>query len=78
MFRNLIMRRLTVQGFVILDYLDRYPEFQQQLAGWMLEGRLKYRLHIVDGLENAVDALKLLYSGGNHGKLMVRIGPDPA
>lgn len=77
MFRNLIMRRLTVQGFVILDYLDRYPEFQQKLAGWMLEGRLKYRLHVVDGLENAVDALKLLYSGGNHGKLMVRIGPDP-
>ncbi len=77
MFRNLIMRRLTVQGFVILDYLDRYPEFQQQLAGWMLEGRLKYRLHVVDGLENAVDALKLLYSGGNRGKLMVRIGPDP-
>lgn len=77
MFRNLIMRRLTVQGFVILDYLDRYPEFQQKLAGWMLEGRLKYRLHIVDGLENAVDALKLLYSGGNHGKLMVRIGPEP-
>jgi NADPH-dependent curcumin reductase CurA len=78
MFRNLIMRRLTVQGFVILDYLDRYPEYQQKLAGWMLEGKLKYRLHIVDGLENAVDGLKLLYSGGNNGKLMVRIGPDPA
>lgn len=77
MFRNLIMRRLTVQGFVILDYLDRYPEYQQKLAGWMLEGRLKYRMHIVDGLENAVDGLKLLYSGGNNGKLMVRIGPDP-
>ena len=77
MFRNLIMRRLTVQGFVILDYLDRYPEFQQKLAGWMLEGRLKYRLHVVDGIENAVDGLKLLYSGGNNGKVMVRIGPDP-
>ncbi len=77
MFRNLIMRRLTMQGFVILDYLDRYPEFQQKLAGWMLEGRLKYRLHVVDGIENAVDGLKLLYSGGNNGKVMVRIGPDP-
>ena len=78
MFRNLIMRRLRVQGFVILDYLDRYPEYQQQLAGWMLEGKLKYRLHIEDGLENAVNALNLLYRGGNNGKLMVRVGPDPA
>lgn len=77
MFRNVIMRRLTIQGFVILDYLDRYPEFQAELAGWMLEGRLNYRLHVVDGLENAVDALKLLYSGGNHGKVMVRIGDEP-
>ncbi len=77
MFRNVIMRRLTIQGFVILDYLDRYPEYQMQLAGWMQQGKLKYRLHVVDGLENAVDALKLLYSGGNQGKLMVRIGDEP-
>lgn len=78
MFRNVIMRRLRVEGFVILDHLDRYPEYQQKLAGWMLEGRLKHRLHIVDGLENAASALKLLYSGGNTGKLMVRIGAGPA
>lgn len=77
MFRNLIMRRLRVEGFVILDYAARYPEFQAKLAQWMLEGRLHYRLHVVDGLDNAVDALKLLYSGGNHGKVMVRIGAEP-
>lgn len=77
MFRNVIMRRLTIQGFVILDYMERYPEYQQQLAGWMQEGRLRYRLHVVEGLEKAVDALKLLYSGGNQGKLMVKIGHEP-
>lgn len=77
MFRNLIMRRLRVQGFVILDHLERYAEYQQTLAQWMLEGKLKYRLHIEDGLENAVTALKLLYTGGNHGKVMVRIGREP-
>ncbi|MDD3763514.1 MAG: NADP-dependent oxidoreductase [Nevskiales bacterium] len=77
MFRNVIMRRLTIQGFVILDYMERYPELQLKLAGWMQEGRLKYRLHVVDGLENAVGALKLLYSGGNQGKLMVKIGAEP-
>ncbi|MEQ9479919.1 MAG: NADP-dependent oxidoreductase [Algiphilus sp.] len=78
MFRNVIMRRLTIRGFVILDYLDRYPEFQAKLADWMREGRLNYRLHVVDGLENAVDALQLLYHGGNHGKVMVKIGAEPA
>ncbi len=77
MFRNVIMRRLTIQGFVILDYLDRYPEYQAKLAGWMREGRLQYRLHVVEGLDQAVSALKLLYSGGNQGKVMVKIGEEP-
>lgn len=78
MFRNLIMRRLRVQGFVILDYLERYPYYHERLAQWMLEGALNYRLQIVDGLERALDAVKLLYNGGNRGKLMVRVGADPA
>lgn len=77
MFRNVIMRRLTIQGFVILDHLDQYPRMQEALVRWMKDGQLRYRLHIVDGLENAADALGLLYSGGNNGKLLVRIGGDP-
>lgn len=78
MFRNLIMRRLRVEGFVILDYLDRYPQYQQQLAGWMLEGRLHYRLDITPGIERAVEALKKLYTGANTGKVLVQMGPEPA
>lgn len=77
MFRNLIMRRLRVEGFVILDYLDKYPQYQQQLAGWMLEGRLKYRLHVLPGIDNAVEAFKMLYTGANTGKLMVQLGKEP-
>ena len=78
MFRNLIMRRLRVQGFVILDYVDRYPEYQQQLAQWMLEGRLNFRLDVTQGIERALDALKMLYTGANKGKVLVQIGADPA
>ena len=77
MFRNLIMRRLRVEGFVILDYLEKYPQYQQQLAGWMLEGRLKYRLHVLPGIDNAVEAFKMLYTGANTGKLMVQFGKEP-
>lgn len=76
MFRNVIMKRLTIQGFVILDYAAHFSEYNAKLAQWMREGRLKYRLHIEDGLEKAQDALRLLYTGENNGKLMVRIGAD--
>jgi NADPH-dependent curcumin reductase CurA len=76
MFRNLIMKRLRVEGFVILDYLDRYPQYQQQLAGWMLQGKLNYRLDIQQGLENGVETLKMLYSGANTGKLLLQIGQE--
>ena len=78
MFRNLIMRRLRVQGFVILDYADRYPEYQQQLAQWMLEGRLNFRLDVTPGIDKALDALKMLYTGANKGKVLVQIGADPS
>ena len=74
MFRNVIMRRLRIEGFVILDYAEKYPEYQQKLAGWMLEGKLKGRMHVVPGVENCVDALKMLYSGANKGKVMVQMG----
>lgn len=74
MFRNLIMRRLRVEGFVILDYFDRYPQCQAQLAGWMLEGKLRYRLDVTEGLENSVEALEMLYTGANQGKVLVQIG----
>ena len=76
MFRNVIMRRLRIEGFVILDYADRYLGYQQQLAGWMLEGRLKYRLDVTPGIENAVDALKMLYTGANQGKVLVQVGDE--
>ena len=71
-----LMRRLTIQGFIILDYLDRYPEAIQALVGWMAEGRLKTRQDVRDGLDRAVEHLNSLYTGGNFGKLLVRVSPD--
>ena len=76
MFRNVIMRRLTIQGFVILDHVDRFSEAMHACARWLVEDKIIFRIHLVDGLEHAAKALNLLYTGGNSGKLMVRIGPD--
>lgn len=76
-FANILMRRARVEGFIILDYMDRFAEAAIELGGWLLEGRLKYKTDIVDGLENAVGALDRLFTGANVGKLLVRIAPEP-
>lgn len=68
-----LMQRLTIRGFIVLDFADRYPEAIGALSGWMAEGKLKVRQDIVDGLENALETLKKLYTGANTGKLMIRV-----
>jgi NADPH-dependent curcumin reductase CurA len=72
-YLSLITRRARMEGFLILDYLDRFPEAQVAMAGWVMEGAIKHREHVVDGLEHSVEALNLLFSGGNTGKVVVRV-----
>jgi len=67
----LISRRGRMEGFIVLDYLPRFAEAQMELASMVSSGTLKHREHLVHGLENAPDALNLLFSGGNHGKTLV-------
>jgi NADPH-dependent curcumin reductase CurA len=69
----ILMRRLMVRGFIVTDFAARFPEAFQTLAGWMLEGKVKTRQDIRPGLENARESVKLLYSGGNFGKLLVEV-----
>ena len=72
----ILMKRARVQGFIVLDYLDRYPEAISALAKWIAAGKIKYRLHIVNGLENADTTLRKLFTGEHNGKLMVCVS-DP-
>jgi NADPH-dependent curcumin reductase len=72
-YRNLISRRGRMEGFIILDYLDRFPEGQAEMAGWVAEAKVKFATHIVEGLEQAPSALNLLFTGGNKGKVIVRV-----
>ncbi len=62
-----------MEGFIILDFIPRFPEAQAQMAAWIAEGRIKYATHVVEGLENAPDALNLLFTGGNTGKVIVKV-----
>ena len=72
-YAALIIRRGRMEGFIVLDYFDRLADAQAELAGWLGEGRLKSAEHVVEGLEHAPDALNLLFTGGNTGKVVVRV-----
>jgi hypothetical protein len=75
-YANILMQRATVQGFIVLDYAPRFAEAAPKLAAWHAEGKLKYRVDVEHGLENAPRALKKLFDGSNRGKLIVEIAQD--
>ncbi len=73
----LIGQRARIQGFVVFDFAPKYKQALTDLTTWLKEGKLKYNVDIVNGLENAPTALLRLFDGSNTGKLLVRIGEDP-
>ncbi|KAF8269575.1 alcohol dehydrogenase [Lactarius quietus] len=76
-YLNLIAQRAKMEGFIVFDYAQRYPEALTNLSKWISEGRIIRKFHIVEGLEKAPESLPLLYSGGNTGKLVVHVsGPE--
>jgi NADPH-dependent curcumin reductase CurA len=72
-FATVLVKRLRVEGFIILDYLNRFMEAATQLGKWKMFGKLKDRETIVEGLEKAPDAINMLFTGGNIGKLIVKV-----
>jgi NADPH-dependent curcumin reductase CurA len=72
-FLNLIPQRGRVEGFILLDYRDRFVDAILQLGQWVQEGRIRYAEDIVDGLENAPAAFRRLFTGENMGKLIVKV-----
>ena len=77
MFHMILMKRAMVKGFIILDYMARFPEALADLRQWIADGRIKYRVDVVDGLEEAPQALGKLFTGANKGKLVVQVSEDP-
>jgi NADPH-dependent curcumin reductase CurA len=75
--RPLLIKRAMIKGFIVSDHADRVPAFLQDCAGWIRDGKLKYREDIVEGLDNAPAAFLKLFDGTNRGKLLVRVSPDP-
>jgi len=73
---RLLMQRGRIQGFIVLDYLDRAAEAAEKLIAWHLAGRMKYRLDVTEGLEQAPAALGKLFAGTNTGKVLVRVSDE--
>jgi NADPH-dependent curcumin reductase len=75
-YHMLIMRRGTMRGFLVFDFMDRAMDAIGELAGWAAEGKIKNQIDVVEGLENAPDALRRLFTGENLGKQLVKVA-DP-
>ena len=76
-YLNLISRRGRMEGFITLDYWDRFDECFTQLKTWAAEGKLRWREELVDGLDRCPDALNMLFTGANTGKVVVQVVPEP-
>jgi NADPH-dependent curcumin reductase CurA len=75
-FGRILMNRLTIRGFIVLDFLPQARRALTDLGTWVAEGRLKWKVDVVQGIENAPAALDRLFSGANDGKLLVQLAAD--
>ena len=73
-FWQILACSATIEGYLVSDYLDQFPQGIAQMREWVNEGRITFKEQIVDGLENTLDAFNLLFEGRNEGKLLVRLG----
>ncbi len=72
-YMNLLVRRSRMEGFVVFDYFARVNEAMAELVPLVMEGKIRHREDVRDGLESAPSALVDLYTGANTGKLLVKI-----
>ena len=69
----IVVKRLTMQGFIVMDYMDRRDAALADLQSWVASGKLKVQEDVIDGLENTPQALIGLLAGENRGKRMVKV-----
>ena len=70
-------KRLTLRGFLVGDHGDLRAEFFEKVSAMIRSGRLVVRETVREGLAEAVPAFLDLLRGGNTGKMLVRLAPDP-
>ena len=71
-----LMKRITIQGFIISDFASSFQKAANELASWLDTGKIKHRETIVDGLDNAPEALNMLFDGNKEGKLLIKVSDE--
>ena len=72
----LVRKQARAEGFLVGQFNNHFEEGRQRIAGWMKEGRIKYREDVVEGLENAPRAFIGMMKGENFGKLLIKVSPE--
>jgi len=72
-YMMLLVARARMQGMVVFDYADRYGEAIRQIAAWMKDGKFISKEDVVPGIENFPATMNKLFSGGNFGKLVLKV-----
>ena len=73
MWRSILVKFLSVNGFIIMNHWDSYPQFLQEVAPKVVSGEVKYLEDIAEGIENAPAAFMGLLQGKNQGKQIVKL-----
>jgi hypothetical protein len=71
---QLIVKRASITGLLVADYVPRFGEGITAMAGWLQSGQIVFDEHIDDGIENALPAFMRLFSGRNDGKMILALG----
>ena len=75
---TIIGKRLLLKGFIVSDHYDRFPKFTQEMLGWIESGKIKWEETVFEGIQNTPKAFIGLFTGENLGKMLVKVGPNPA
>jgi hypothetical protein len=69
----IVTKRLTIRGFIIIDWMHQMPEFLAEITPLVREGRIKAKETVIDGIDHAVEAFLGLLHGANTGKMVVKV-----
>jgi len=75
-YLSLLVNRATMEGFVVMDYSKKYMEAAMQMGSWMMEGKLKTKEDIFEGIENFHDTFLRLFNGEKLGKLILKVSEN--
>ncbi len=69
----IVGKRIRMQGFIITDFMDMREQFYADMGAWVREGKVKWEETVENGIENAPKAFLNLFTGGNVGKMLVKL-----